>query len=98
MCWLRSWQWGVTGGFWVGSDSIRGVLERPFFLPGGVGGLEAERENEGAGPGESWNSTEGRHPDAPGECETTTLMPHIRHGVPTLPSTEPPREPQAPGS
>ena len=41
------------------SDGIRGVLERPLFLPGGAGGLEAEHENEGTGPGGSWSRAEG---------------------------------------
>ena len=82
----------------MGSNGIRGVLERPLFLPGGAGGLEAERENEGAGPDGSWSRAEGRHPDAPGTCETTTLTPHVHHGVPTLPSTEPPGNPRHPGA
>lgn len=49
----------------MGSDGIRGVLERLLFLPGGAGGLEAEHENEGAGPGGSWSRAEGRHPWRP---------------------------------
>lgn len=87
----RSWPRGASGGFWVGSDSLGGVLGST------CAGRSSEEEREGL---EAKSGEEGRDQRGgaarrmlPRKSDTTTLMPRGSPGCPPRARRWAPRTP-----